>query len=201
LKVASTILPFPLQFYALSEEGIILDQPKLRIDCFQTIHRIPCWGFLITEKKKPRKIIREKVLEYGITAVFYENLKMGEDYRTKSGELIANDLVTYANQPNRSFAYCADTLYTESFLEKIQGATMVYHETTYLKDLEERAFSRFHSTTAQAAKIATMTMTKKLLIGHFSSKYEKLDQFLAEGREGFPNTDLAIEGVTYLIPH
>lgn len=201
LKVASTILPFPLQFFALSEEGIILDQPKLRIDCFQTIHRIPCWGFLITEKKKPRKIIREKVLEYGIPAVFYENLKMGEDYRTKSGELIANDLVTYANQPNRSFAYCADTLYTESFLEKIQGATMVYHETTYLKDLEERAFSRFHSTTAQAAKIAIMAMTKKLLIGHFSSKYEKLDQFLAEGREGFPNTDLAIEGVTYLIPH
>jgi ribonuclease Z len=201
LKVASTTLPFPLNFNPLTEEGIILDQPKLRIDCFQTIHRIPCWGFLITEKKKPRKIIREKVLEYGIPAAFYENLKMGEDYRTKSGEIIVNELVTFANHPNRSYAFCADTLYTENFLAKIQGTTMIYHETTYLKDLEERAYARFHSTTTQAANIAAKAMAQKLLIGHFSSKYEKLDQFLAETREGFANTDLAIEGVTYLIPN
>jgi len=201
LKVASTTLPFPLNFHPLREEGIILNQPKLQIACFQTIHRIPCWGFLITEKKKPRKIIREKVLEYGVPAAFYENLKMGENYQTKSGEVISNELVTYANHPNRSYAYCADTLYTETFLDKIQGASMVYHETTYLKDLEERAYARFHSTTTQAASIASKAMAKKLLIGHFSSKYEKLDQFLAETREIFPNTDLAIEGVTYQVPN
>ena len=40
-------------------------------------------------------------------------------------------------------------------------------------------------------------MIKKLLIGHFSSKYSTLEQFLVESREVFPNTELAIEGETY----
>ena len=76
---------------------------------------------------------------------------------------------------------------------------MVYHETTYLKDLESRAASRFHSTTTQAANIALRANAKKLLIGHFSSKYETLDEFLIETIEVFPETQLAIEGVTYFV--
>jgi ribonuclease Z len=201
LKVASTTLPFQLNFYPLAQEGLILDQPKFSVACFETRHRIPCWGFIIREKKKPRKIIREKVLEFGIPAAFYENLKLGDDYETKNGELIKNDWVTYANSPERSYAFCADTLYDESMAEKVMDASMIYHETTYLKDLEERAEARFHSTTTQAAAIANKANAKKLLIGHFSSKYEKLDQFLQETKEHFDATDLAIEGVTYIIPN
>jgi ribonuclease Z len=201
LKVASTTLPFPLNFYPLEKEGLILDQPKFSIACFETKHRIPCWGFLISEKKKPRKIIREKVLEYEIPAAFYENLKSGEDYQTKNGGIVKNDLVTYANTPNRSYAFCADTLYNESMAQKVKGASMIYHETTYLKDLADRAQVRFHSTTVQAAEIAIKANVKKLLIGHFSSKYEKLDQFLQETKDHFNDTDLAIEGVTYMVPN
>jgi ribonuclease Z len=77
--------------------------------------------------------------------------------------------------------------------------TLLYHETTYLKGLEERAFARFHSTTAQAAEIAVKANVQNLLIGHFSSKYEQLDTFLEEAQEIFPSTSLAIEGVTYRI--
>ena len=76
---------------------------------------------------------------------------------------------------------------------------MLYHETTYLKDLEERAEKRFHCTTVQAATIAKMAGVRQLIIGHFSSKYDRLDEFETETREVFPNTDLAIEGVTYLV--
>ncbi|MEF3019347.1 ribonuclease Z, partial [Pseudomonas aeruginosa] len=71
--------------------------------------------------------------------------------------------------------------------------------TTYLKDLEERAAARFHSTTVQAAQIAREAGVKQLLIGHFSSKYESLDAFLSETIEVFPQTKLALEGVTFLI--
>ena len=47
--------------------------------------------------------------------------------------------------------------------------------------------------------IAKMANVKKLLIGHFSSKYDKLDTFEQEAREIFPNTDLALEGATYFV--
>ena len=76
---------------------------------------------------------------------------------------------------------------------------MIYHETTYLHDLAERAAARYHSTTLQAAQIAQQAGTTELLIGHFSSKYESLDEFLTEARQLFPNTQLALEGVTYQV--
>lgn len=76
---------------------------------------------------------------------------------------------------------------------------MLYHEATYLKDLEERAAARYHSTTVQAASIARKAEVQQLLIGHFSSKYESVDDFLTEAQSVFANTQLAIEGTTYLI--
>jgi ribonuclease Z len=81
----------------------------------------------------------------------------------------------------------------------VRGVDLLYHETTYLKDLEIQAGRRFHSTTAQAATIALQAGVQRLLIGHFSSKYEKLLAFEQEAREVFPNSDLALEGVTYKI--
>ena len=79
----------------------------------------------------------------------------------------------------------------------IYGADLIYHEATYLDNLRDKAYERFHSTTKQAAAIAKKAAVKKLLIGHFSSKYSSLDTFLKEAREVFPNTELAIEGLTY----
>jgi len=76
---------------------------------------------------------------------------------------------------------------------------MIYHETTYLDNLRERAESRFHSTTKQAALIAQKAKVKKLLIGHFSSKYDTLEAFEKEAREIFPNTELALEGAVYIV--
>jgi ribonuclease Z len=88
-------------------------------------------------------------------------------------------------------------VYDEELIQKVSKVDMLYHETTYLKDLEARAYSRFHATTVQAASIAKMAKVGRLLIGHFSSKYEKLDIFEQEAREIFKNTDIALEGVTY----
>ena len=99
----------------------------------------------------------------------------------------------------KSYAYSADTSYDERIIEKVRGADLLYHEATYLKDLEERAVKRFHCTTTQAACIAKKAGVERLLLGHFSSKYEKLEEFEQEARQIFPNTELALEGVTYLI--
>ncbi len=198
LKVADTVLPFPLIFHPLDKEGILVDKPKFSVECFHTQHRIPCWGFIIREKKKPRKIDKDKTIEHGVPAAYYERLKDGDDYE-RDGVLIKNEMVTFPNTPPLSYAYCADTKYDERIAERAGGVTLLYHEATYLKELEERALARFHSTTIQAAAIAAKAGAKRLLLGHFSSKYELLDDFLSEAQEVFPDTELAIEGVTYKI--
>ena len=199
MHVADTKLCYTLHFHPLQKEGIIAEDKKISVACFKVQHRIECWGFLFREKKNPRKINAERAALYEIPAAFYEKLQQGHDYVNKKGTIVPNDEVTTAATKAKSYAYCADTIYDERLVPKIAEVDLLYHEATYLKDLHERAASRFHSTTQQAASIAKLGNVKKLLIGHFSSKYELLDEFLPEACEVFENTELALEGVCYRI--
>lgn len=199
LNFASTQLSFPLYFHALQDEGLIVNSDKITIACFKVQHRIDCWGFLFREKKNARKLDAERAKIYEIPAAFYDKLQQGHDYINKKGTIVPNEEVTTAGPIPKSYAYCADTIYDESLAEKVTGVDMLYHETTYLKELHQRAADRFHSTTIQAGAIAKKAAVKKLLIGHFSSKYENLEEFLSETKEVFENTELAIQGSCYIV--
>ncbi|MEI2754922.1 MAG: ribonuclease Z [Chitinophagaceae bacterium] len=199
LKVADTTLPYNLFIHTINKPDTLVDTDKLTIKCFKTNHRIECYGFSFEEKKISRKLIPEKARSYEIPTAFYERLKKGDDYTNKAGDIIKNEWVTEANEVGKKYAFCADTKYDESLIPHITNADMIYHETTYLDNLRERAESRFHSTTKQAALIAQKAKVKKLLIGHFSSKYDTLEAFEKEAREIFPNTELALEGAVYIV--
>ena len=199
MDVAKTQLSYKLYFHPLTAEGEIMNDNKMSVSCFKTQHRIECWGFLFKEKKNPRKIDGERIKSFEIPASFYERLQKGEDYVTKKGTIVPNSEVTIAAPSPKSYCYCADTIYDEALIENAKGVDLLYHETTYLKDNEQKAAERFHSTTIQAAAIAQKAQVKKLLIGHFSAKYEVLDDFLTEACSVFPDTELALQGSCYPI--
>ncbi len=186
-------------FIAIEQAATLVETASLVIRCFPTDHRIPCFGFSFEEKRIPRKLILEKAKAAGIPTIFYDRLVRGEDYITKSGERIAVETVTEPTPTGPKYAYCADTRYDESIVEHIRGFDLIYHESTYLHALAERAHDRYHSTTVQAAELAKKAGVKRLLLGHFSSKYATLDAFEQEARAVFPNTDLALEGLCYPI--
>lgn len=197
--ISDTDLNYKLHFHPLTENGIILNEKKIQIECFAVSHRISCWGFLFRETPKPRKILAEIAKEKAIPASFFNKLKHGDDYLRADGVLIKNEEVTINPVPSRSYAFCADTLYLPELSKIIAKVSLLYHETTYLSDQSDKAFARYHSTAAQAAQLAGDADVEKLIIGHFSSKYNDLSPFLEESRRIFSNTDLALEGVTYLI--
>jgi ribonuclease Z len=199
LKAADTTLLYKLHFHPLTADEILVDDPKFSVSCFKVMHRIDCWGFLIKERKPPRKINKETIGDLELHSAEFEQLKSGQDVVLANGKVLVNDEYTIPNLPERSYAYCADTKFSPYIADIVKNVSVLYHETTYLKALEERALSRFHSTTTQAAEIANLAQAKRLLIGHFSSKYELLDEFLQEAQEIFPATELALEGCTYRI--
>lgn len=199
LKVAAAHLPYTIHFHPLDHEGLIMEDKRLTVSCFHVKHRIPCWGFLFSEKKKPRRIDAEKVHDLQIPVELYEALQQGEDIEHPTGKIIRNSDCTLPGLPPRKYAYCADTLYDETLAAKIMDVDMMYHEATYLHGLHEKAASRFHATSKQAAMVAHKANAKRLLIGHFSSMYENLDEFVTEACEIFPNTELALEGICYKI--
>lgn len=199
LEAAGSSLGYNLFFHSLEKEGLIANTKRMNVHSFRVKHRIDCWGFLFREKKKPRSIDADKVKAYEIPSSFFEQLQNGSDYVNKKGTIVSNEDVTVPAQKPKSYAYCADTIYDEELPAKVLEVDLLYHEATYLKDQDERAAARFHCTTIQAARIAKLAKVQKLVIGHFSSRYEVLDQFLEEAREVFENTDLAMEGACYKI--
>ena len=95
----------------------------------------------------------------------------------------------------RSFAYCSDTGYSETILPYIQEVNLLYHEATFMQDLAKVAAEKLHATAAEAATIAKKAGVKKLMLGHFSARYEEIEPLLAEAQMVFPNTIAATEGV------
>ena len=197
-RFAGVKLPYTLHFDILESEGVIFEDKKIAVECFKVKHRIECWGFLFSEKKNLRRIDPQKVSKYNIPSSFYERLHEGCDYVSSANEIIKNELLTSPGPEAKSYAFSADTGYFEPIVEKIKGVDLLYHESTYLHDFEEKALDRFHSTTKQAAMIAKKACAKKLLLGHFSSKYEDISLFQCEACEVFENTECALEGTCYI---
>lgn len=194
LTVADSYLHFPLHFHPLKEEGVIMESESMQVKAFKVNHRIECWGFVFAEKRNRRKIIAEKALAFGIPPAYFEQLHKGADYVHPKGTIINNEEVTEPISHAVRYAYCADTLFDRSIITHIKEVDLLYHETTYLKADAEKAAMRFHSTTHQAGLIAKEANAKKLMIGHFSSKYESIQPFLEETLETFESTLLATEG-------
>lgn len=198
LDVSANHLQYPFFFHPLPEGAApLVDHKLFTVHCFPVEHRIPTHGFLITRKTRGRKLLPDKAAAAGIPSYFYDRLKGGEDYTDKEGRVIQNEMVTEEGPKPKRYAYCADTVYTDSFLEHIRDADLIYHESTYLSDNEARARERYHSTAAQAAMIAKKANAGQLLLGHYSSKYRDVAQFREEAAAIFPNVLASEEGAAY----
>lgn len=143
----------------------------------------------------PANLRKEMIDFYQIPIKFRAGIKEGNDYVTPEGETIPNNHLTRPAKPAIRYAYCSDTLFSPSIVPYIEKADLLYHEATFLQDDLKRAKTTFHSTAKQAAEIARMANVKKLMLGHFSARYEKEELFLNEALPVFPETLLANEGL------
>lgn len=200
-KHSETILRYPLEFYQTTadESRNIFENADLVVSTVILNHRIPCTGFKFTQKKRMRKLVVEKLEADGVGVEYYPLLKRGADLELPGGQVFLNKDYTTDSDAPKSYAYCSDTLFDERYFKSIENCDLLYHESTFLHELLERANQTHHTTALQAAQVATITNARKLLIGHFSSRYKALLPLLEEAESVFPNTDLALEGNTYQI--
>ena len=171
----------------------IYEDRSLTVTTIPLRHRMPCCGFLFAEKRRPNHIIREMVDFYQVPVYELNRIKNGADYVTPEGKTVSNNLLTRPSAPSRSYAYCSDTIYLPSIVEQIKGVDLLFHEATFANEDAPRAKETFHTTAAQAAEIARRAEVKKLLIGHFSARYEDENILLQEASAIFPDTQLAKE--------
>ena len=197
LEASKTELNYPLFFHSLPEddEVVILEDNNIKVSNLILDHSIKCSGFLFEEKKSERKIIKTEVDKYNVPFDKINSLKDGADWINNEGQIISNRILTSANSLPHKYAFCSDTRYNESLIHKINKVDLLYHETTFMSDAEDRAEKTGHSTTMQAASIAKQAEVKKMLIGHYSQRYKNLEALLAETKDLFPNVILSFPGL------
>jgi ribonuclease Z len=201
LKYSETTLQYPVEFIFTKADvaEVILDNQDILVETIPLDHRIPCTGFLFREKKRLRKIIKDRIEELNIPVQYFTALKKGKDYEAADGTIYKNDTLTIDSAQPKAYAYCSDTLYNPKYFEQINSASLLYHEATFLNDMLDRANHTHHTTALQAAQVALQTNAHKLIIGHFSARYKTLNEFLDEAQNVFPNTELAVEGKSFII--
>lgn len=192
---------YPLFFHSIdaAKHQVIYEDNTITVETLPLKHRMPCCGFLFREKPKKRHLIGDVVNFYNIPAYMRQSIKDGADYTTPDGETIPNSRLTKEADRSRSYAYCSDTAPCNCNNEQLKGVDLLYHEATFADSEKERAAQTFHSTARQAAQVASDAGVKKLMIGHYSSRYESLDTLLSEAREVFDNTIAANEGMVVSI--
>ncbi|SFA39063.1 ribonuclease Z [Pedobacter suwonensis] len=196
-KYSDTVLRYPIEFFPIeADQSIqIFENSDLTVKTIVLNHRIPTTGFIFQQKKRQRKLIKEKSDQ--VPMAYYTALKKGMDVELPNGDILrSEDYTTEADAP-RCYAYCSDTLFDESYFATIKDCDTLYHEATFMHDLLERAKETHHTTALQAGEVAKITGAKKLLIGHFSSRYKTLQMLFEEAQSVFENTELAVEGRTF----
>lgn len=179
--------------FEVEEPVLIYEDRSLTVTTLPLQHRIPCCGFLFVEKPRPNHIIREMVDFYGVPLYEMNRIKNGADFVTPEGKVVPNGVLTRPAEPPRRYAYCSDTIYLPALTEYLSGVDLLFHEATFGQDNLPRAQETFHTTAAQAAELARMAGAKKLVIGHFSARYEDESVLLKEAAGIFPETVLAKE--------
>jgi ribonuclease Z len=201
LKYSQSAPYYKIIFHRLEPEvrEIIYEDDKLTVETIPLSHRLRCSGFLFREKTKPRRIDKDR-LPAGLPILQIAGLKRGEDVVDEAGNVLyANADLTFSPRRSRSYAYCSDTAYHEPIIDQIKAVDLLYHEATFTTDEIAKAEETFHSTAQQAATIALKAKVGKLLVGHFSARYKDVTPILDEARDVFKNTELAIEGLEFML--
>ena len=201
LKYGKSWTNYPLYFHELDTKTpeLLFEDEKVIVSTIPLKHRVYTNGFLFKEKEGERKLNIDEVKKANINLAYYKKIKKGFDVKNENGKLISNESLTFDPDIPKSYAYCSDTAYFPACVSQIRNTTVLYHESTFLEEHDELAKATRHSTARQAAAIAKEASVGRLILGHYSTRYSSLQNFIEEAKPIFENVELAKEGKVFNI--
>ena len=197
-ELTGVSLDYEIEFRILSckDKSLIFEDNLLEIYAFPVKHRIPCYGFLFAEKAKERNIDKDKITQYQISRSEIWSIKNGADIE-RDGKLIKHEELTLAPKKSIQYAFCTDTKYYAKIAEWVKDVDLLYHESTFTEKQRDRALATKHSTALDAGKIAKEARVKKLLLGHFSARFDSTEELKKEAMQVFENVECVQDGNEY----
>ncbi len=199
MKLSDSWTNYRLIFHELTSKSseIIFEDDKVEVYTIPLNHRVYTNGFLFKEKLGKRKLNMNAVQNASIDVAYYRKLKQGFDVENNEGVLFKNETVTKAPNKPKSYAFCSDTMFDQNIVPIIKEVDVLYHESTFLEKHAHLAEPTKHSTAKQAATIAKQANVGTLLLGHYSTRYDGLNEFKSQAQEIFENVELAEDGKSF----
>lgn len=201
LKLANSWTNYPLNFHELTSEisETIYEKDSVSVETLPLDHRVYTNGFLFTSRSSCRKINSKAINGLNLKPFHFDQLKKGLSILLEDGTNIKNNELTFDPEKPKRYAYCSDTSYNRDLIPLIKQVDLLYHESTFLEKDIDLAEKTKHSTAIQAAKIAKEAKVKKLILGHYSSRYVDKNIFFNEASTIFKDVDLSEDFKTFLV--
>jgi ribonuclease Z len=189
---------FPVQIKEVARSGKVFENELFTVKAFSVKHAGHALGYSL-ETPSYRRFDKAKCDAAGVKGhlfTFLQEKGVCEVIDKKSGKRKRVKLadVTYVQQ-GKKIVYSGDTEPCAAVAKAAKGAELLIHEATFADDAKAIAKEKKHSTAGQAAAIAKKAGAKKLLLIHFSNRYENRGGLLLEAKKTFEQTELAQEGL------
>lgn len=184
---------YELRIREIEGPGLLHEGEGFRVYCDELVHRVKAFGYRLEEHDRPGRFDAAKADALGVEGPARGRLIRGETVKAADGREVSPAEVVGPPRPGLKIAYCTDCVPCDGAVRLGAGVDLMIHEATFLNEHEQEARERGHSTAAQAAQIAQKAGCKRLVLTHFSPRYDALQTHLDEARAIFAATDLAVE--------
>jgi len=171
------------------ERGKFFENDDFYLEALPMKHSAPCLGFALVEKDRLR-IDMKKAKKLGLR----EGPLLGKLQKRKSimlkGKKIKPEDVGYEVE-GKKVVYITDTYPCSNIIKLAKNADLLIMESTYTSELQAKADEYGHLTAKSAGMFANQAGVKKLMLTHFSQRYENEKVLEEDARQVFDNTEAA----------
>lgn len=178
-------------------EGVVLEEKLFAVKAFAVEHGAPALGYVLEEFPHVN-FDERKARSLGIKGCLFSEITERKRIIV-GGKTVKLSDVTF-EKPGKKIVYSGDTLACPAVAKQAKNADLLIHDSCFAEAELELAKEKMHSTAKQAAETAKKAGAKKLLLTHFSNRYEDdRTPLLQEAQKIFPNSVFAEEGMELLI--
>ncbi|MDE1828735.1 MAG: ribonuclease Z [Thaumarchaeota archaeon] len=181
LKILNFGLTFPVRIMRI-KEGVVFEDQFYAIHTCEAEHSIPAYSYLFSETDRPGKFYPEKAKKLGIPeGKLWRELQDGNKIEVEGKTINPSDVMG-EKRKGRKIGISGDTRPTKKLEEFFQGCDYITFDSTYSDSLRDKAVENYHSTAKEAAKLAKKAQVSNLILTHFSSRYEDVDELVTEAK-------------------
>jgi ribonuclease Z len=202
MRIMNFGLTFNINVHLINGEGIITKENDYQVSSCNASHSVPSYSYCLTEFERPGTFSVEEAKRLGIPeGKLYHELQYGQDI-IYEGKIIKSSQIMGPPRPGRKVGISGDTRPTSRLQNFFKDCDVLVFESTYSDEKHHKALESFHSTAMEAAQLAKASGVKKLVLTHFSPRYQEITHLLEQARTIHDNVeaaeDLKITDIYYI---